>query len=209
MPRPRSNIAPRILKAARAHFLKRGVDGASLRAIASAARTNIGMVYYYFPTKDDLFVAVVESVYATLLADLSALLDRPGPLPEKLRGLYARIWKMSDDEYTTVRLIMRETMVSAARVKRLSGIFQRGHVPLLLGAIVGGTSEGTLREDLPPIAQLVSTMALGLLPMLVWRVAGEKVLPDLPLPPPEELGALFTSVLLEGLGAKKPRPRRS
>ena len=208
MPRPRSDIQPRILKAARAHFLKRGVDGASLRAIASAARTNIGMVYYYFPTKDDLFVAVVEQVYGGLLADLAALLGGADPIEVKLRRLYARIWRMSGDEYTTVRLIMRETMVSGARVKRLSGLFQRGHVPLLLGALVEGNSAGALRDELPPIAQLVSTMALGLLPMLVWRVAGEKVLPDFPLPPPEELGALFAGILLDGLGRKRARPKR-
>jgi AcrR family transcriptional regulator len=35
-----------------------GVDGASLREIAREAGTNIGMVVYYFATKDDLFLAV-------------------------------------------------------------------------------------------------------------------------------------------------------
>ena len=62
MARPRSDIEPRIVHAARRRFLKEGVDGASLRTIARDAKTSIGMVYYYFPTKDDLFFAVVEEV---------------------------------------------------------------------------------------------------------------------------------------------------
>src|SRR4029077_6434218 len=57
MARPRSDIQPRIVRAARERFLAEGVDGASLRTIASDAGTNVGMVFYYFPTKDDLFLA--------------------------------------------------------------------------------------------------------------------------------------------------------
>ena len=64
MARPRSDIQKRIVLAARTRFLADGVDGASLRHIARAARTSIGMVYYYFPTKDDLFLAVVEELLA-------------------------------------------------------------------------------------------------------------------------------------------------
>ena len=67
MPRPPSDIAARIVEAARDRFLLQGVDGASLRSIAADAGTNIGMVYYYFKTKDDLFLAVIEEAYAQLL----------------------------------------------------------------------------------------------------------------------------------------------
>ena len=45
MARPRSDIEPRIVHAARRRFLKEGVDGASLRTIAKDAGTSIGMVY--------------------------------------------------------------------------------------------------------------------------------------------------------------------
>ena len=76
MARPRGNIDQRIVRAARVLFLRDGVDGASLRDIARRARTSIGMIYYYFPIKDDLFLAVVEEVYAKLLGDLGVALAR-------------------------------------------------------------------------------------------------------------------------------------
>ena len=44
MARPRSNIKERIVRAARAEFLKIGVEAASLRAIARRARTHLGMI---------------------------------------------------------------------------------------------------------------------------------------------------------------------
>jgi AcrR family transcriptional regulator len=203
MSRPRSDIRERLQHAARAQFLLHGVDGASLRAIAAAAGTNIGMVYYYFPTKDDLFVAAVEEIYKKLLGDFAVLLGETAPLREKLQRLYARMWRQSDDEYATIRLVMREGMVSGDRVQRLSQLFAQGHIPLLLQALVQGSNDGELREELPPLALLVSTMALGLMPMLAWRAAGQRLMPELALPDPDRLGALFASILLRGLGSSE------
>ncbi len=207
MARPRSDIAERIQRAAREQFLAQGVDGASLRAIASEAETNIGMIYYYFPTKDDLFFAVVESTYRGLLEDVSQALaaeEKSGetvPVEERLRRVYTRIWRESDDEFAVIRLVLREVMVSAERVRRLGALFAQGHIPLLYGTLHDGIDAGELRDDLPPLAMAVASMALGVVPMLAWRVAGEKLLPELPLPRPDELGQLFANILLRGIGA--------
>ena len=72
MARPRSDIAQRLVKAARKHFLAQGVDGASLRTIAAEAGTSVGMVSYYFPTKD----ALAQAVLAGHADELSAMLER-------------------------------------------------------------------------------------------------------------------------------------
>ena len=111
MARPAGDIQPRLIAAARMRFLEQGVEGASLRAIASDAGTNIGMVYYYFPTKDDLFFAVIEEVYVELLADLASALAPDVDVPERLRRLYRRLGAMSELEAITVRLILREILV--------------------------------------------------------------------------------------------------
>ena len=49
------------------------------------------MVYYYFPTKDDLFLAVVEETYVKLLADMTRALAPDVPVKERIRRLYARM----------------------------------------------------------------------------------------------------------------------
>jgi len=202
MARPRSDISERIQRAARAQFLRHGVDGASLRAIADEAGTSIGMVYYYFPNKDDLFTAVIESTYRGLIASAFSALEPGMPVAQQIASLYARLWRLSDEEFAVVRLVMREAMVSTDRMRRLSPIFAQGHVPLLIGALHEGIDLGALRADLAPMAMLACTMALGMMPVLAWRVAGEKLMPELPLPPPEALGELFANVLLHGIGAR-------
>ena len=53
------------------------------------------MVYYYFPTKDDLFLEVVEETYGKLLADMTRALGPDVPVKERIRRLYARVGAIS------------------------------------------------------------------------------------------------------------------
>ncbi|MGY1812885.1 TetR/AcrR family transcriptional regulator [Blastococcus sp. SYSU D00820] len=50
-----------MLAAARTAFAERGFDGASIRAIATAAGVDPALVHHYFGTKDQLFLAAVEA----------------------------------------------------------------------------------------------------------------------------------------------------
>ena len=60
MGRPPTDLKHRLINAARGAFDRRGVDAVSLRAIARAARTTIGMVYYYYPSRDELLGDLVD-----------------------------------------------------------------------------------------------------------------------------------------------------
>ncbi len=175
MARPRSDISERLVNAAREAFLTEGVDGASLREIAADAGTSIGMIYYYFPTKDDLFLAVVEQVYPKLLADLGAAVSGDGDLREKIERLYGHLHRVSDEEFAVVRILIREALVSSARLQKLFARFTRagGHVPLMMSLLAQGQEQRALRTDLPPLGLLVGAIALGMAPMLVRRRLGE------------------------------------
>ena len=50
-----------ILSAARDVFAEHGYDGASIRAIASAAQVDPALVHHYFGTKEGLFLATVRA----------------------------------------------------------------------------------------------------------------------------------------------------
>ena len=50
----------RILEAATRQFTTRGLAGARVDAIASAADTTERMLYYYFQSKEGLYTAVLE-----------------------------------------------------------------------------------------------------------------------------------------------------
>lgn len=201
MARPRSDIGPRIVHAARRRFLKEGVDGASLRMIARDAKTSIGMVYYYFPSKDDLFFAVVEEVYTGILGDLVRALGNDVPVKERIFRVYERIGKLSKLELATVQLIAREVLVSSSRFDRLIARFQKGHIPIVLQTLMEGVEDGTIDATLPPAVLFLCTVAVGALPQLMRRVIGKR----LPLHGLE--GGAFTGqlvdVLFRGIGRRQ------
>jgi AcrR family transcriptional regulator len=211
MARPRSDIEPRIVSAARRRFLEAGVDGASLRQIAADARTSIGMVYYYFPTKDDLFFGVVEEMYGKLLADMTKALEPDLPVKDRIRRLYERVGAVSEDELATLRLVLREILVSSSRFDRLLSRFQRGHVPLVFATLAEGVKDGSLRADLPPPILFLCTLGVGALPQLFQRAIGKR----LPFAASREgsgteaqgaqLSAQLVDVLFDGVGSKGPR----
>lgn len=202
MPRPRSDIAPRIVEAARERFLEHGVDGASLRKIAADAGTNIGMIYYYFPTKDDLFSAVLEDVYGPFVSDFEAIMNDRGTLRERLIALSIRIGEMTAEEFAVMRIVIREGLVSGERLGQLAARFMRGHVPAVLSAIRQARKDGELRQDvgLPVVAMAIASTVL--LPQLIRRraIAGvpqaQRVLPT-----PATLGRGVIRLLFEGVRA--------
>jgi AcrR family transcriptional regulator len=202
MGRTRSDIEPRILDAARSRFLREGVDGASLRAIAADAGTSIGMVYYYFKTKDELFLAVVEATYVKLLDELTHALDPALPPRERIRALYRRIGQITQHEAEVVRLVIREVLVSSARLKRVLARFQRGHFPLVMQAIFDGTRDGSIRSDVSPLLLLPVIAGVGVIP----QFALARLAPGMKLP---ELPDMLVELLYGGISSPGKSPTRT
>jgi AcrR family transcriptional regulator len=203
MPRPRTDIAPRIVNAARKRFLREGVDGASLRRIARDARTSIGMVYYYFPTKDDLFLAVVEEVYVEVLRELEVALAPDAPVRARILRFYERIAGANEDEILMIRLVLREALVSSRRLERLLERFLRGHIPLLLRTVQDGFVDGTFDQRRSPVAVGLSLLALAGPPQLIRRLVLGK-LPFVSGPSGTAFAAELVDVLFGGVGAGDP-----
>lgn len=204
MPRPQSDISARIVTAATERFLHDGVDGASLRQIARDAGTNLGMVYYYFPTKDDLFAAVVERHYAPLSESLAEALASGGDFEPRVRALFARFGAMTDDEFKVMRLVLREAMVSSERLSRVIDRLLRGHAPALMGLVAEGFGSGAVDGSIHPVAALITVAALSLVPqVMIRRVATTELGAHAPLPKPAELAEMLCDVVLRGLRPAK------
>lgn len=206
MPRPRTDIQPRIVHAARERFLAEGVDGASLRTIAADAGTSVGMVFYYFPTKDELFLAVVEEFYAKLLEDLSQALAVDAPVRERLRRAFLRLGSATDEELAVIRLVAREALLSTTRFRRILARAQRGHIAMLLGTLADGVKRGEIDGELPAPLVLASTFAMGALPQLVRRAMGAQP-PFSALPPPGPLAEVSVELLFRAIAPRR-RSRR-
>src|ERR1700751_4552647 len=62
IPRDSAATRRRLMKAAREEVPARGIAGARVDRIASAANANKAQIYHYFGDKDGLFDAVLESI---------------------------------------------------------------------------------------------------------------------------------------------------
>lgn len=205
MARPRSDIDLRIVHAARARFLVEGVDGASLRAIAKAARTSVGMVSYYFPTKDDLFLAVVEEVYSKLLGELGAILSRPASLAKRLEALSVRVGHMTDHELEVFRIVVREALLSQQRRHRVFERFRRGHIPMVIGAITEAVAAGEVDPSIPMPVVVGATFGIIGVPQVMLRAVGDEL--PFALPTAEETGAVAARIFLRGV--RPPRTKKA
>jgi len=67
MPRPKDpTLRAKIVRAAAQEFARLGVRGASLTHVAQKAGVTKGGVYFHFASKEDLFLAVIDTVRAEL-----------------------------------------------------------------------------------------------------------------------------------------------
>ncbi|HVU50447.1 MAG TPA: helix-turn-helix domain-containing protein [Polyangia bacterium] len=195
MARPRTDIRERVVRAARHEFLQRGVDATSLRAIARRARSNIGMIYYYFPTKEDLFLAVIEAPYARIVATMGEILGGPAPVRERIRALYRRIGAFAPDEAETFRLVISEAVKSPRLRAKVFARAWHGHLPIVFGALERGKRDADLRANVPTPLLGIVTAAVGILPQIAARAA------PLGLAANEALADQLTDLLFDGIGA--------
>lgn len=95
-PEPRSRDADRsqlaILAAAREEFAHHGLAGARVDRIAERAQLNKRLLYYYFTSKDELFLAVLEMAYADIRAAEQALHLGDMPPAQAIRRLTEFTW---------------------------------------------------------------------------------------------------------------------
>jgi AcrR family transcriptional regulator len=111
-----------ILDVATEEFSTRGLAGGRVDAIAEKTRTSKRMIYYYFGSKEGLYLAVLERSYRkirTLEADLR-LADLPAD--EALRVLIATTFDHDEANPEFVRLVSIENIHHAVHMRRSEAI---------------------------------------------------------------------------------------
>lgn len=80
----RQQTHERILGAATAEFVRSGVEGADIGAIAAAAGVAHGTFYFHFPSREHVLLELSQREEARLTGELRAVLDRAPGVPEML-----------------------------------------------------------------------------------------------------------------------------
>jgi AcrR family transcriptional regulator len=153
----------RILKAARNEFMRHGYSGARIERISRAGRSSDRMIYYYFGSKEALYIHVLESVYAELGAAESRLaLDESRPL-EALRTLIAFTWNYYLAHPEFVALLSNENLQRGRHITKSLSVVQLSRPVLdILGRILDeGARQGLFRSGLDVRHVYLTMAALG------------------------------------------------
>jgi len=97
-----------ILEAAEARFSRFGFAGTSLDAIGDDAGIKGTAILYHYPTKQDLYHAVLDRIFEPLIADIRAELTASGPLNNRMEELAAVMVRFAAARPHAANLVLRE-----------------------------------------------------------------------------------------------------
>lgn len=147
-----------ILDAATAEFAIKGLAGARVDRIAEVSGANKRMIYYYFHSKDDLYLAVLEEAYTAMRASERNLqLDGLKPV-DAIRKLVEFKFDYFVANPSIIWLLNGENMLGAQHLKRSTRLTEM-HVSLvrtLSGILATGAAEGTIRPGVDPLHLYIS-----------------------------------------------------
>jgi AcrR family transcriptional regulator len=152
-----------IIAVAMREFADKGLAGARIDDIAEAMRTSKRMIYYYFGSKEGLYIAVLEEGYRRMRDIERDLHLEDLPPEDALRKLVAFTvdYQWSHPDY--IRLVMNENIHRGEYMAR-SQQMQEINVPAiegLRGVYERGVKAGVFRSGLDPIDLHMTISALS------------------------------------------------
>jgi AcrR family transcriptional regulator len=151
-----------IIAVATREFATMGLAGARIDRIAASTRTSKRMIYYYFGSKEGLYVAVLEEAYRNM-RQIEGRLQLGGlGATDALRELVGFTFDhhVAHPEY--VRLIAIENIHEGRHLAK-SRTIQELNVPAIdavRNVLAMGVREGVFRDDVDPVDLHMSISAL-------------------------------------------------
>jgi AcrR family transcriptional regulator len=174
MPTPASNVVElrtrdadrtqqEILGAAMIEFAASGLGGARIDAIAERAGVNKRLIYYYFGSKQGLFLAVLEQTYADIReAERALQLETTDPA-DAVRRLVAFTWNHYLEHPEFLTLLNSENLHRAQHLKQSKRIREMNS-PLIqsLGDMLErGRRKGVFRGGVDAVQLYISIAGLA------------------------------------------------
>ncbi|RXZ72570.1 TetR/AcrR family transcriptional regulator [Agromyces albus] len=138
-----------ILEVATAEFAANGYAGARVDEIAARTRTTKRMIYYYFGSKEALYLTVLERVYAQIRrVERGIQIDELSPT-EALRKLAEATYDHHTTHEMFIQLVSIENIHRAEHLQQSETILRENAtaITLLEQVIERGVREGIFRDD--------------------------------------------------------------
>lgn len=142
----------KILRAATKVFARYGYEGGSVEKISSLAKSYDRMIYYYYGSKEGLFVAVLEGIYQRMDEAEARVAPDPANPVEALKIVirFKLDYYRRNPEF--VNLLNTENLHKGRHVSKLErrGEYSSHAVQIIARILESGAAQGLFRNDLNP-----------------------------------------------------------
>ena len=152
-----------ILRAATKVFAKHGYAGGRVEQISKAAKSHDRMIYYYFGSKEGLFIAVLEEMYRRFNeAESRLVLDAERPV-EALCVVIRFMWTYYQKNPEFITLLNTENLHRGRHIaKSLRASEYSSQAVAVLGEVLErGAAQGLFRADVAARDVYLMTAAMG------------------------------------------------
>lgn len=195
----KSDTRAEILSAARRVFAKKGLDGASVREVASAAKVNNAMIYYHFKDKDHLYHSVLSDSFSAMTDIWSdPIFSSSAPVRQKLAVYIDRYIQFQMINADLRRIMAMEFAVSGGSVNWICEKYFADNFERLAAIFKEGMRTGEFNKKIDPSLAVSSLLGIivhnFILQPMAEHVHGKPVKLS-----QKKLGAFVIELLFKGL----------
>lgn len=156
-----------ILNEAATLFASRGIGDASMADLADVVGIRKASLYHFFPSKQDLLMAVLRPIVEEPCRELDAIVSRPAGVRERFRDGAAALGDLFEREPERMEVLVRGRLERHLTKEHMEEIrhWKGAYTDLWRGLIIEGVTEGLFRPCDDKIA------AFALIGSLNWMYA--------------------------------------
>ena len=156
---PEGDVRERLLDVATELFARKGYAASTTREIVAAARVTKPVLYYYFKSKEGIYLELLERAFKRFEAVVDASITGSGSIEQRLRRLCDQVFGLVVEKIEVVRLMYsiyygppreRLTLIlmpfTASFLKLSNRLFRRGFKARSCGRVMRRISPGPFLE---------------------------------------------------------------
>lgn len=163
------NLKSRLLDIAEERFANQGFDSTPIRELAEEAGVNPALVHYYFGSKQELLLAVLDRCFEPLAKAVAELKSADAAPVEQITRL---LFETFSQHPALPRLIVREVMLNSGPFRQQ---FVDSYAPRLGGALppilANEQEQGQINPALDPRMLALNLLSLCVFPFVARSVA--------------------------------------
>jgi AcrR family transcriptional regulator len=152
-----------ILRAATKVFAKHGFDGGRVEQISKAAKSHDRMIYYYFGSKEGLFIAVLEDTYRRFNEAESALVLDIAQPAVALQTVIRFIWTYYQKHPDFITLLNTENLHRGKHIGKSPRAreYSSPAISVIASVLRSGAQQGLFRSDISARDLYLMIAAMG------------------------------------------------